>query len=67
MKIIYDFDANAVYIKLKPGKSYKTKELDGYTILDYNKKGKLIGIELLFTKSKKRLCKNIRSLEILLE
>jgi len=48
MKIIYDSDADAVYIKLKDIEIVKTKKVDDYTVLDYDKAGNLIGIELLF-------------------
>lgn len=48
MKIRYDSDADAVYIKLRDIKIAETKKVDDYTILDYDKSGNLIGIELLF-------------------
>lgn len=48
MKIRYDSDADAVYIKLRDIKIAETKKIDDYTILDYDKSGNLIGIELLF-------------------
>ena len=52
MKITYDPDADAMYIYLKEGKSFKTKEVDDNTILDYDSKGNVIGIELLFVKER---------------
>ncbi|MBI2004192.1 DUF2283 domain-containing protein [Candidatus Pacearchaeota archaeon] len=48
MKISYDSDADAIYIKLRDEEIVETKKVDDYTILDYNKEGYLIGIELLF-------------------
>jgi len=48
MKIRYDSDADAVYIKLRDVEIAKTKKVDDYTILDYDKAGNLVGIELLF-------------------
>ncbi|MDP2672651.1 MAG: DUF2283 domain-containing protein [Nanoarchaeota archaeon] len=48
MKIRYDSDADAVYIKLRDIEIAETKKVDDYTILDYDKSGNLIGIELLF-------------------
>lgn len=52
MKITYDPDADAMYIYLKEGKSFKTKEVDDNTILDYDNKGNVIGIEILFVKER---------------
>ncbi len=52
MKITYDPDADAMYIYLKEGKSFKTKEVDENTILDYDSKGNVIGIEILFVKER---------------
>jgi len=52
MKITYDPDADAMYIKLKDDKVSKTKEVDENTILDYDQKGNVIGIEILFVKER---------------
>ena len=52
MKITYDPDADAMYIRLKEGKVNKTKEVDKNTILDYDKDGNVIGIEILFVKER---------------
>ena len=52
MKIRYDPDADAVYIKLSDEKVETTREVDDNTILDYDKRGRLIGIELLFVKER---------------
>ena len=52
MKIRYDPDADAVYIKLSDEKVETTREVDDDTILDYDKRGRLIGIELLFVKER---------------
>jgi len=46
MKIKYDSDADAMYIKLKDSKVHKTKEVDENTILDFDEKGQLIGVEM---------------------
>lgn len=51
MKITIDKDADAAYIYLKdisPGESVKTVEACKDVILDYDKNGNLLGIELLF-------------------
>jgi len=50
MKIKYDPDADAMYIRLQDGEIEKTREVDDNIILDYDKDGKLLGIELLFVK-----------------
>ena len=52
MKISYDQDADAMYIRLRDGEINKTKEIDDNTILDYDKKGNVIGVELLFVKER---------------
>jgi len=50
-KIEYDEDVDAAYIYLKypikEGESKKTKELKENVILDFDAKGKLLGIEIL--------------------
>lgn len=50
MKIRYDPNADAMYIKLSDEEVKKTRKVDNNTILDYDKNGKVIGIELLFVK-----------------
>lgn len=53
MKIRYDPDADAMYITLKEDDVEVTKELDKNTLLDLNKDGEVVGIELLFLSEKK--------------
>ena len=48
MKVTYDPDADAMYVKLTDEKFSKTKVIDDNTILDVDKNGNVIGIELLF-------------------
>jgi len=48
MKVTYDPDADAMYVKLTEEKFSKTKIIDNNTILDLDKNGNVIGIELLF-------------------
>ena len=48
MKVTYDPDADAMYIRLTNEKFKKTKVIDDNTILDLDENGKVIGIELLF-------------------
>ncbi len=61
MKLIYDEEADAVYIYLKskinPGEIKKTyscnyEEVEGIINLDFDKKMKLIGIEILEARNK---------------
>ncbi len=51
MRITYDKEADAVYIyikyPIKKGEVKKTVPTDAGPILDFNKKGKLLGIEIL--------------------
>ena len=51
MKIEYDKDADAAYIyiaeNIAVGEAVKTIELNDNIILDFNKNGKLLGIEVL--------------------
>ena len=52
MEVTYDKEADAVYIYLKNpikrGEAKKTVPTDAGPILDFDKKGKLIGIEILW-------------------
>jgi uncharacterized protein YuzE len=50
MKIRYDPDADAMYIKFRNTEIARTKKVDNNTILDYDKNGGLVGVELLFVK-----------------
>jgi len=52
MKIRYDPDADAMYITLKEGNVHHTKEIDKNIIVDFDKDGEVLGIELLFVKEK---------------
>ena len=51
MKFTYDKEADAAYVYLKypikKGESEKTIELDDNIIIDFDKNGKLIGMEIL--------------------
>ena len=52
MKVTYDKEADAVYIYLKNpikrGEAKKNVPTDAGPILDFDKKGKLLGIEILW-------------------
>jgi uncharacterized protein YuzE len=52
MKIRYDSDADAMYITLDDGEIVETRKVDDNTLLDYDKEGKLIGIEILFVRER---------------
>lgn len=52
MKIRYDSGADAMYITFREDKVDYTKEMDENTIADFNKKGQVIGVELLFVKER---------------
>ncbi len=47
MKINYDKIADAIYMTLRKGKVAKTVELEDRLIVDVDKKGNILGIELL--------------------
>ena len=48
MKIAFDPQADAIYIELHTGHVHETKEVDEGIILDYDEKGELRGIEILY-------------------
>ena len=52
MKISYDEEADAMYILLRKKKVHQTREVDENTMIDYDKEGNIIGIELLFVKER---------------
>ncbi len=47
MEITYDKDVDVMYIELRKGEFHKNRKLDSLTILDLDKDGKILGIELL--------------------
>jgi len=47
MEISYDKEADAMYIEFRKGEFSKNKKLDDFTILDLDRKGDILGIELL--------------------
>ena len=47
MKVTYDKIANAAYMTLRKGKVAKTIEMSDNVIIDLDKKGNLLGIEML--------------------
>lgn len=59
MEITFDKDADAVYIQLSIGEFASNKKIDTRTILDLDKDGNILGIELL--EASKRTPKNFLS------
>jgi len=47
MEITYDKEADAVYIEFDSGEFASNKKIDDDTIIDLDKNGKILGIELL--------------------
>lgn len=50
MEIKYDAEVDAMYIRLRDGIFHHNKKLDDNTIINYDKDGNVLGIELLFVK-----------------
>jgi uncharacterized protein YuzE len=48
MKLEYDRQADAIYIRLKEAAVANTRELDEHVIVDLDEHGRMVGIELLF-------------------
>ena len=63
MKITFDKKADAMYIYLQTKKVFKTKQVTNDTIVDMDKEGNVIGIELLFV-SKRMPIENLAHLDI---
>ena len=47
MEINYDKDADAMYIEFRKGDFAKNKKIDDFTLIDLDKQGNILGIELL--------------------
>ena len=67
MEINYDKEADAMYIEFRKGDFSKNKKIDDFTVVDFDEKGNLLGIELLdaskrippkitFTNTRKKPC-----------
>jgi uncharacterized protein YuzE len=63
MKITFDKKADAMYIYLQTKKVFKTKQVTDDTMVDMDKNGNVIGIELLFI-SKRVPIEKLSSLNI---
>ncbi len=47
MEISYDKQADAMYIEFQKGEFAKNKKIDDFTVIDLDKDGNILGIELL--------------------
>jgi len=63
MEISLDLKADALYIKFQEGKFAKNKKIDEDTIIDLDKKGGLLGIEMLNV-TKKIPIKNLSNVNV---
>ncbi len=64
MKATYDKEADAMNIRVKSGKVHKTLEISDSILVDVDKKGRALGIEILFVSSqmpRKSISKTIRT------
>lgn len=52
MKTTYDPDADAMYIKVNEGKISGTRQIDENVMIDVDKEGYLLGVEILFVKER---------------
>jgi len=59
MEITFDKDADAVYIELREGEFASNKKIDKDTIIDLDKDGNALGIEII--NASKRIAKNFFS------
>ena len=68
MKISYDKEADAAYFKVKKGTVVKTIKLQDWLLVDVDKNGALLGIEMLALSSqisKKEITSTVRAGKIL--
>ncbi|MEM1598151.1 MAG: DUF2283 domain-containing protein [Pyrobaculum sp.] len=57
-KIRYDKGADSIYIKIREGQVYESDEVAPGVVVDYDKDGEIIGVEILwFSKRKVDLTK----------
>jgi uncharacterized protein YuzE len=47
MRLDYDFDADALYVRLRDGEIARTEEIDDETFVDLASDGSLLGIEII--------------------
>jgi len=51
MKIIYDNETDNIYVKFTDDTVIESEERDNGTVVDYNKKGDIIAVEVLNVKT----------------
>ena len=64
MNAIYDKEADAMHIRVKKGKVHRTIEVTDCFLVDVNKKGQVLGFEMLFLSlqmSKKEIASTLRT------
>ena len=59
MKIEFDKDADAIYIEFSSGKFASNKKIDNDTVIDFDKDGNILGIEII--NASKRIAKGFLS------
>lgn len=47
MEITFDKEADAIYVEFSNGEFAFNKKIDEFTIVDFDKDGKILGIEIL--------------------
>lgn len=52
MRITYDAEADAMYIKFRETEVDHTQEINENTIIDFDKDGQVIGVEVLFVRER---------------
>lgn len=52
MRIRYDPEADAMVIRFSQDEVDHTKEVDENTLIDFNKEGRVIGVEVLFVRER---------------
>lgn len=62
MEIKYDKSADAAYFKLKKGKISSTKEFADKVLIDLDKKGNVLGVEILNASLKMPKQKSVSSI-----
>lgn len=69
MKIEYDREVDALYIRIQEKKVYRTKEVEEGFNLDFDKEGKIIGMEILdaTTRYRQKDVLNVSTENLLLE
>jgi uncharacterized protein YuzE len=57
VKITYDADVDALHIQLGRSKVQESDEIESGIVLDYNQRGKVVGIEILGASKRDRRIK----------